>query len=120
MYTENITIREKVGYSLGDVAANLVFQMIVVYQLKFYTDIFGLEGAIAGSILLIARVIDAFIDPAVGIMTDHTKTAILMPEDVIAEEIHENPRLFQLFMVAIRATDEDLVYCLEYLQGKKK
>lgn len=74
MYTEQITIREKVGYSLGDVAANLVFQMIVVYQLKFYTDIFGLEGAIAGSILLIARVIDAFIDPAVGIMTDHTKS----------------------------------------------
>lgn len=54
------------------------------------------------------------------LMTDHTKTAILMPEDVIAEEIHANPRLFQLFMVAIRSTDEDLVYCLDYLQGKKK
>lgn len=54
------------------------------------------------------------------LMTDHTKTAILLPEDVIAEEIHTNPRLFQLFMVAIRATDEDLVYCIDYLQGKKK
>lgn len=57
---------------------------------------------------------------AEDLMTDHTKTAILLPEDVIAEEIHNNPRLFQLFMVAIRATDEDLVHCLEYLQGKKK
>lgn len=74
MYTEHITVREKVGYSLGDVAANLVFQMIVVYQLKFYTDVFGLEGAVAGFILLIARVIDAFVDPAVGIMTDHTSS----------------------------------------------
>ena len=74
MYSEHITLREKAGYSLGDVAANLVFQMIVVYQLKFYTDIFGLEGAVAGSILLIARVIDAFVDPAVGIMTDNTKS----------------------------------------------
>lgn len=54
------------------------------------------------------------------LMVDHTKTAILMPEEVIAEEIHNNPRLFQLFMVAIRAEDADLVYCLDYLQGKLK
>ena len=74
MYSEHIPIREKAGYSLGDVAANLVFQMIVVYQLKFYTDVFGIEGDLAGSILLIARVVDAFVDPVVGIMTDHTQT----------------------------------------------
>lgn len=54
------------------------------------------------------------------LLTDHTKVAILLPEDVIAEEIHNNPRLFQLFMVAVRATDEDLVYCINYLQGVKK
>lgn len=54
------------------------------------------------------------------LMIDHTKVAVLMPEDVLAEEIHNNPRLFQLFMVAIRATDEDLVYCIDYLQGKMK
>lgn len=54
------------------------------------------------------------------LMTDHTKVAVLMPEDVIAEEIHKNPRLFQMFMVAIRASDEDLVYCIDYLQGKAK
>lgn len=57
---------------------------------------------------------------AEDLMTDHTKTAILMPEDVIADEIHDNPRLFQLFMVAVRATDEDLVHCIDYLQGARK
>lgn len=73
--TENkITLREKVGYSLGDVAANLVFQMMMIFQLKFYTDIFGLDGAIAGSVLLIARIVDAFVDPTVGIITDRTNT----------------------------------------------
>lgn len=56
-----ISMREKVGYSLGDVAANLVFQMMMIFQLKFYTDIFGLDGAVAGSVLLIARVADAFL-----------------------------------------------------------
>lgn len=39
---------------MGDLAANLVFQMIMIYQLKFYTDVFGLNGAIAGSVLLVA------------------------------------------------------------------
>ena len=42
MQTNKVTLREKVGYSLGDVAANLVFQMMMIFQLKFYTDIFGL------------------------------------------------------------------------------
>jgi GPH family glycoside/pentoside/hexuronide:cation symporter len=69
-----ISLREKVGYSLGDVAANLVFQMMMIFQLKFYTDIFGLDGAVAGSVLLIARIADAFVDPMVGIITDRTKT----------------------------------------------
>ena len=45
MTDSKITLREKVGYSLGDVAANLVFQMMMIFQLKFYTDIFGLDGA---------------------------------------------------------------------------
>ncbi len=69
-----ISMREKVGYSLGDVAANLVFQMMMIFQLKFYTDIFGLDGAVAGSVLLIARVADAFIDPLAGILSDRTQT----------------------------------------------
>lgn len=74
MTDSKITLREKVGYSLGDVAANLVFQMMMIFQLKFYTDIFGLDGAIAGSVLLVARIADAFVDPAVGIITDRTET----------------------------------------------
>lgn len=74
MTTDKVSLREKVGYSLGDVAANLVFQMMMIFQLKFYTDIFGLDGAVAGSVLLIARIVDAFVDPAVGIITDRTQT----------------------------------------------
>ena len=74
MTDSKITLREKVGYSLCDVAANLVFQMMMIFQLKFYTDIFGLDGAIAGSVLLVARIADAFVDPAVGIITDRTET----------------------------------------------
>lgn len=67
-----VPMGEKIGYSLGDAAANLVFQMMMIYQLKFYTDVFGLEGAIAGTVLLIARIVDAFVDPAAGILSDKT------------------------------------------------
>ena len=52
---QKISISEKIGYSLGgNCCANLVFQMMMIYQTKFYTDVFGLEGAIAGSVMLIA------------------------------------------------------------------
>ena len=50
--SQKISLGEKVGYSLGDAAANLVFQMMMIFQLKFYTDVFGLDGAVAGSILI--------------------------------------------------------------------
>ena len=73
-YNGKISFGEKVGYSLGDLAANLVFQMIMIYQLKFYTDVFGLNGAIAGSVLLVAPMVSAFADPIVGILTDRTNT----------------------------------------------
>jgi Na+/melibiose symporter-like transporter len=74
LISQKVPMGEKVGYALGDAAANLVFQMMMIYQLKFYTDVFGLEGAIAGTVLLIARIVDAFIDPTAGILSDKTQT----------------------------------------------
>jgi Na+/melibiose symporter-like transporter len=72
--SQKVSLAEKISYSLGDCSANLVFQMMMIYQLKFYTDVFGLEGAVAGSVLLIARIVDAFVDPTVGILSDKTQT----------------------------------------------
>ena len=71
---QKVTLTEKIGYGLGDCSANLVFQMMMIYQTKFYTDIFGLEGAIAGTVLLVARIVDAFVDPTVGIWSDRTNS----------------------------------------------
>lgn len=71
---QKVSMAEKVGYGLGDCSANLVFQMMMIYQTKFYTDVFGLEGAIAGTVMLVARIADAFVDPTVGILSDRTNT----------------------------------------------
>lgn len=72
--SQKVSFGEKVGYSLGDGSANLVFQMMMMFQLFFYTDVFGIKATAAGMILLFARVFDAFVDPLVGILSDRTNT----------------------------------------------
>jgi glycoside/pentoside/hexuronide:cation symporter, GPH family len=65
---------EKVGYSLGDGAANFVFMLMILFQLSFYTDTLGIGAGIAGTLLLVARFWDAFFDPFMGTVADRTNT----------------------------------------------
>ncbi len=69
-----LAVREKLGYGLGDGAANFVFQTMLILQLPFYTDVFGIGAVAAGILLLVGRFWDAFFDPFVGIMSDRTET----------------------------------------------
>jgi len=61
--SEKLPVKEKVGYALGDTAANLIFQTMVMFQLAFYTDTFGITAAAAGTLLVVVRVWDAIFDP---------------------------------------------------------
>ncbi len=72
--TQRLSFVEKAGYSLGDAAANFVFQTMILFQLSFYTDTFGLAAAVAGTLLLVGRFWDAFFDPLMGLMADRTNT----------------------------------------------
>ena len=65
---------EKAGYSCADSAANFVFMTMVLFQLNFYTDVFGLTASSAAMILLWPRLWDAVADPIVGILADRTET----------------------------------------------
>lgn len=69
-----LPVREKVGYALGDTAANLIFQTLIVFQMAFYTDTFGLTAAAVGTLLLVVRLSDAITDPIMGIIADRTST----------------------------------------------
>lgn len=71
---KKLSFVEKAGYSLGDGAANFVFQTMIMFQLTFYTDTLGISAAAAGSLLLVARLWDAFFDPMMGAMADRTQT----------------------------------------------
>ncbi|HEY1848272.1 MAG TPA: MFS transporter [Opitutaceae bacterium] len=72
--TQRLSFVEKVGYSLGDAAANFVFMTMILFQANFYTDVFGLAAGTAGTIILVARLWDAFFDPLMGVAADRTHT----------------------------------------------
>jgi len=69
-----LSLKEKIGYSLGDTASHFVWDMVGFWILIFYTDTFGISAAAAGTIMLIARFWDMASDPIMGIIADRTKT----------------------------------------------
>ncbi len=69
-----LTITEKVGYGLGDTASNFVWALMMNFILFYYTDIFGITAAAAGTMLLFARGTDGIADFLIGAMADRTNT----------------------------------------------
>lgn len=73
--SQKLSIKEKIGYSLGDLAANLVFQTLMTYLAYFYTDIYGLEANHASAIILTVGLVAAFgFNPIMGALADRTKS----------------------------------------------
>ena len=72
--TQKLSIREKIGYSLGDSAANFIFQTVMMFLMFFYTDVLGISPWWAGWIFLATRIIDAVNDPMMGAISDRTNT----------------------------------------------
>ena len=74
MNSQKITLQEKIGYGFGDAASSMFWKIFGMYSLFFYTDVFGITAAAAGTMFLIARLWDSFFDVFVGIISDRTKT----------------------------------------------
>lgn len=73
--SEKLSVLEKIGYSLGDLAANLVFQTLVTYLAYYYTDIYGLTAGKASAIMFIVGMVAAFgFNPIIGALADRTTT----------------------------------------------
>ena len=73
--TRKISVFEKIGYSLGDLAANLVFQTLITYLAYFYTDIYGLKSNDASIIMLSVGLTAAFVfNPIIGVLADRTNS----------------------------------------------
>lgn len=74
MNTPKVTLKEKIGYGFGDMASSMFWKIFGMYSLFFYTDVFGITAAAAGTMFLVARLWDSVFDLFVGIMADRTKT----------------------------------------------
>ena len=73
-HSQKLSVSEKIGYSLGDAAANFVFMTMVLYQRNFYTDVMGIVAGTAAVTILATRLWDAFFDPLMGMLADRTRS----------------------------------------------
>jgi len=74
MSTEILSVKEKIGYGLGDAASHIIFDNVMLYMMFFYTDIFGIPAGYVGTMFLLARALDAISDPCMGLLADRTRT----------------------------------------------
>jgi len=72
--SQKLSIKEKIGYSLGDAASNIFFQTFILFITFFYTDVFGLPAAAIGTMFLVTKIWDAVNDPMMGMIADRTNT----------------------------------------------
>lgn len=72
--TTAIRLREKVGYGVGDMGFNFYWANISAFLLIYYTDVFGISAAAAGTMMLVTKIVDAFTDPLMGAIADRTRS----------------------------------------------
>ena len=70
----NLSWREKISYGVADMGFNFYWANIATFLMIFYTDVFGISPAAAGSMLFAIKIINAFTDPMLGAAADRTTT----------------------------------------------
>lgn len=65
---------EKLGFGFGDFGFNLYWTTIASFLAAFYTDVFGISAAAAGTMIFVTRILDAITDPLMGAVADRTES----------------------------------------------
>jgi len=72
--TTNVSVREKAGYALGDVASCFFWTTFSTFLMYFYTDVYGIGAAAVGTMFGVSRLWNSINDPIMGIIADRTKS----------------------------------------------
>jgi sugar (glycoside-pentoside-hexuronide) transporter len=72
--SDRLSLAERASYGFGDFGYSLAYNMAGAFLLYYYTTVVGLPAAAVGTIFLVARLLDALIDPLVGIAVDKTRS----------------------------------------------
>ena len=70
--TRPFGIRDKLGYMFGDFGNDFTFLLSSTFLMKFYTDVVGVSAGVVGTIMMIARFVDAFTDVTMGRICDRS------------------------------------------------
>ena len=76
MKANRLSLRTKLGFGVCDVGGNLFVTIMGFYALNFITDVALLSATLAGTALLVGKIWDAIIDPAIGFLSDRTKSRL--------------------------------------------
>lgn len=68
--SDQVTLKEKVSYGLGNFGANLLLTTANTYMVYYYTDIVGIAAAVVGTLLLVAKIFDGVFDLSIGAFLD--------------------------------------------------
>ena len=71
---QTLTALEKLGYSVGDLAANLIFQTLLTFIAFFYTDVYHIPANTAATIIFAGGLAGACFNPIMGLIADRTHT----------------------------------------------
>jgi glycoside/pentoside/hexuronide:cation symporter, GPH family len=69
-----LTFKEKFCFGMGDVTGTFGTSVISLWYLKYLTDILGLGAGLAGTVMLVTNIYNAVIDPAIGHLSDTTRS----------------------------------------------
>ncbi len=72
--SERLTTRMMIGYGSGEFAVSLVINCVGFYLLYYFTDVFLISPVMAGTIILVSRLVQSFMNPVAGILSDRTET----------------------------------------------
>ena len=69
-----LSVKSKAAFGLGAVGKDIVYMLISAYLLYYYNAVLGMSSVFIGSMMMAARVFDAFNDPVMGIIVAKTRT----------------------------------------------
>ena len=71
--TKKFGMVDKLGYMFGDFGNDLTFILSSMMLMKFYSDVMGVSVALVGTMMMVARFVDAFTDVAMGQIVDRSR-----------------------------------------------
>ncbi|RYV01365.1 melibiose:sodium transporter MelB [Shewanella sp. OPT22] len=74
MTNHSVTLSTKISYGIGALGKDFVWALTNTFLMFYFTDVADISPAFIGAIFLIARVLDAFTDPIMGIIVDNTRS----------------------------------------------